>query len=87
MYDLLAINPDFGEDLFTDILPILFYLILFVSLITLGRLALKGDYKNFTTGLIMCSIVLIISRKTDYLLNLGDFLILNLGEIFSNIIL
>jgi uncharacterized membrane protein SirB2 len=82
----LAINPNFGKELFTDIIPILFYIVLGVMIISLITSAYKKKVKEFLTAFLMFAIVLVICKKPDLLLVLGDFLVINTGEILKNLI-
>jgi uncharacterized membrane protein SirB2 len=82
----LAINPNFGKELFTDIIPILFYIVLGVMIISLITSAYKKNAKEFITAFLMFAIVLVICKKPDLLLVLGDFLVINTGEILKNLI-
>jgi uncharacterized membrane protein SirB2 len=82
----LAINPNFGKELFTDIIPILFYIVLGIMIISLITSAYKKNTKEFLTVFLMFAIVLVICKKPDLLLVLGDFLVINTGEILKNLI-
>lgn len=82
----LAINPNFGKDLFTDVLPILFYVVLVVMIISLISIAYKREYKEMGKSLLMYGIILTICKKPELLLLLGNFIVLNTGEILKNLI-